>query len=81
MNAAGFQPGVASGAWITIFGQNLAPVTRTWEAAKEIVNGKLPVSLDGVSVSINNKPAFVYFIGPTQINVQAPSDDAVGRWR
>jgi uncharacterized protein (TIGR03437 family) len=78
VNAAGFQPGVASGAWITIFGQNLAPVTRTWDAAKEIVNGKLPVGLDGVSVSINNKPASVYFVSPTQINVQAPSDDALG---
>jgi uncharacterized protein (TIGR03437 family) len=78
VNSAGFQPGVAAGSWVTIFGQNLAPVTRTWDAAKEIVDGKLPASLDGVSVSINNKPAFVYFISPTQINAQAPSDDAVG---
>jgi uncharacterized protein (TIGR03437 family) len=78
VNSAGFQPGVAAGSWISIFGQNLAPVTRTWDAAKEIVDGKLPVSLDGVSVSINNKPAFVHFISPTQINVQAPSDDALG---
>jgi uncharacterized protein (TIGR03437 family) len=42
------------------------------------VNGRLPTSLDGVSVTINGKPAFVEYISPTQINVQAPSDTAVG---
>jgi uncharacterized protein (TIGR03437 family) len=42
------------------------------------VNGKLPTSLDGVSVKINNKDAAVYFISPTQLNVQAPSDSALG---
>ncbi|HJZ99405.1 MAG TPA: IPT/TIG domain-containing protein, partial [Candidatus Solibacter sp.] len=43
-----------------------------------VVNGKLPTSLDGVSVTINGKPAFVYYISSTQINVQAPSDTATG---
>jgi uncharacterized protein (TIGR03437 family) len=29
-------------------------------------------------VNINGKPAAVYFVSGTQINVQAPSDDAIG---
>lgn len=44
----------------------------------EIVNGKLPVSLDGVSVTIDGKAAAVYFVSPTQINVQAPAVDSTG---
>ena len=77
VNGASFSPGIAPGAWVTIFGDNLAPTTRTWRS-DEIVDGKLPTSLDGVSVSINGKPAAVYFISPTQLNVQAPDDTATG---
>jgi len=78
VNGATFHAGAAPGAWITIYGENLAPATRTWNPATEIVSGRLPASLDGVSVRINNRPASVYFISPRQINVQAPADDAVG---
>ncbi|MCC6538965.1 MAG: hypothetical protein IT162_15530 [Bryobacterales bacterium] len=77
VNAAGFQPRIAPGAWVTLFGENLAGVTRTWTAA-EIVGGQLPKSLDGVSVTVNGKDAAVYFISPTQINVQAPDDASAG---
>ena len=42
------------------------------------MNGKLPESLDGVSVRINNQPASVYYISPTQINVLAPETTADG---
>ena len=38
-----------------------------------IVNGSLPTSLDGVSVTIDGQPAYVYFISPGQINVLAPA--------
>lgn len=77
MNGASFLPPIASGSWVTIKGTNLAPTTRTWRS-DEIVGGRLPTQLDGVSVTINNKPAAVYYISPTQLNVQAPTDDAVG---
>src|SRR5262249_38338753 len=77
VNAAAFQQGVAPGAWTSIFGDNLAAATRTWNDA-DMVDGKLPASLDGVSVMINNKPAAIQFISPKQINVQAPSDDSTG---
>lgn len=77
VNGASFQPGIAAGSWVTIKGANLASATRTWRN-DEIVNGQLPTSLDGVSVKINGKDAAVYFISPAQINVQAPSDTALG---
>jgi protocatechuate 3,4-dioxygenase beta subunit len=72
VNGAGYQAGITPGAWLTIFGDHLSTTTRTWDAT-EIVNDKLPASLDGVSVTIDGKPAAVYYVSPTQINVQAPS--------
>jgi uncharacterized protein (TIGR03437 family) len=71
VNGASFQPGIVPGSWLTIKGSNLSPVAQdTWD--KAIVNGKLPTSLDGVTVTVGSQPAFVYFISPGQINVQAP---------
>ncbi|MGH9807427.1 MAG: IPT/TIG domain-containing protein, partial [Terriglobia bacterium] len=79
LNGASYLPGIESGSWAMIVGTNLANTFpgRTWRSS-EIVNGNLPTSLDGVSVTIDGKPAFVYYISPTQINVQAPSDTATG---
>ena len=71
VSGASFQPGIVPGSWLTIKGTNLSPVASdTWD--KSIVNGKLPTQLDGVSVNVGGTPAYVYFISPTQINVQAP---------
>ncbi len=53
-------------------------VPENWNPSTEIVERKLPTALDGVTVSINNKPAAVNFISPKQINVQAPADTASG---
>ena len=80
LNGAIFTPGIAEGSWVTIFGENLASTAapgRSWQGT-DIINGILPISLEGVSVRINNRPAAVAFIGPSQLNVQAPDDDAVG---
>ncbi|MBI1898062.1 MAG: hypothetical protein HYS04_16250 [Acidobacteria bacterium] len=74
VNAASYQPGVAPGAWITIFGRNLAATTRA-VATSDLVNNNLPTSLGGVSVKINGKDAFVQYVSPTQVNVQAPADE------
>jgi uncharacterized protein (TIGR03437 family) len=71
VNGASFQAGIVPNSWITIQGGNLASVTDTW--ANAIVNGKLPTTLDGVSVSVGGQPAYVYYISPTQINVLAPN--------
>jgi uncharacterized protein (TIGR03437 family) len=77
VNGASFQPGISSGAWIAIFGTNLASTARGWRN-DEIVNGKLPTQLDGVSATIDGKPAAVCYISPAQVNVQVPDDSTVG---
>ena len=71
------EPTIAAGSWVTIKGANLAGTTRTWRAG-DIIDGALPVMLDGVSVSIDGKPAAVYYISPQQINALAPGDTALG---
>jgi uncharacterized protein (TIGR03437 family) len=65
---------------VTIQGTNLANTYpgRTWTAS-EVDAGELPTSLDGVSVTIDGKPAFVDYISPTQVNVLAPADGRVGK--
>jgi uncharacterized protein (TIGR03437 family) len=71
VNGASFQAGIAAGSWITILGTNLSSITDNW--TKAIVNGVLPISLDGVSVSVGGQPAYIYYISPTQINALAPN--------
>jgi uncharacterized protein (TIGR03437 family) len=70
VNGASFTGSIAAGSWVSILGTNLSGTSRSWTSA-DFANGT-PTSLDGVSVSIGGKPAFVYYISPTQINVQAP---------
>ena len=70
VSGASFQPGVVANSWVTIQGSGLAPKTDDWSNA--IVNGALPTSLDGVSVTMGGKPAYIYYISPGQINVLAP---------
>jgi protocatechuate 3,4-dioxygenase beta subunit len=80
VNAASYQAGIAPGAWITIFGQNLATATRT-VATSDLVNNTLPTTLGDVGVKINNKDAFIQYVSPTQVNVQAPADESSGNIR
>lgn len=69
---------IEAGSWVAIYGTNFSSVSRAWDPAIDIVNGNLPVSLSGVSAKINGKSAYVYYVSPTQINVQAPDDTATG---
>ena len=62
---------IQAGEWISIYGKNLATRVEIW-------NGDFPTTLGGTSVTINNKPAFINFVAPTQIDVQAPDDTAMG---
>jgi uncharacterized protein (TIGR03437 family) len=77
LNAASFLAPIEAGSWVMIQGTNLANDTRVWQTS-DFIGNNLPVSLDGTSVTIDDKPAFVEYISPTQINVQAPSDSATG---
>lgn len=77
VNAASFLAGISSGGWFTIRGVNLANTTRIW-GTSDFVGGRLPTVLDGVQVLVNGKPAYVYYISPTQINALAPEDTTIG---
>jgi len=74
-NAEGESPTIAPNTWVEVKGSNLAPAgdTRIWQAS-DFVGGKLPASLDGVSVTVNGKAAYLYYISPTQINILTPPD-------
>jgi uncharacterized protein (TIGR03118 family) len=68
---------IAPNTFASIQGGSLAPTTRTW-AAKDFNGDNLPTSLDGVSVTVNGQPAYVYFVSPRQINFLTPANMAVG---
>jgi uncharacterized protein (TIGR03437 family) len=75
----------ASGSWLEIKGANLADpkdprlASGSGQWASADFNGpNAPTNLDGISVSINNKPAYVWYLSPTQLNVQAPEDSTAG---
>ena len=72
VNGANSQGTIASNTWIAITGINLAGTTRAWNNG-DIVNGSLPVVIDGVSVTINGAFAYVYYVSPTQINALTPA--------
>ncbi|MDZ4801394.1 MAG: peptidylprolyl isomerase [Bryobacteraceae bacterium] len=63
---------VATGSWLEIYGSLLAPSTREW-AGGDFSGNIAPTSLDGVSVTVDSKPASVRFISPGQVNVQVPA--------
>jgi uncharacterized protein (TIGR03437 family) len=62
---------IQPGEWVSIYGSGLASTTAAW-------NENFPTSLDGTSVTINGKAAYLSFVSPGQINVQAPNDTAAG---
>lgn len=74
---AGFGGGrtIAPGSWIEIFGSNLANVTREW-ATWDFTGANAPRSLEGVSVTVGGRDAFVRFVSPNQVNAQVP--DGIG---
>ncbi len=78
LNNASGTDGFTQNSYVSIYGTNLSTTSpgRAWAAA-DLVNG-LPASLDGTSVTINGKSAFVEYISPTQINVIAPLDSSTG---
>jgi uncharacterized protein (TIGR03437 family) len=62
---------VQPGEWVSIYGTNFVGCNATW-------HGDFPTSLGGTSVTVNNKPAYLWFVSPTQINMQVPDDTATG---
>jgi uncharacterized protein (TIGR03437 family) len=79
VNAFSNSPTIAPNTWVAVKGSNLAPAgdSRTWQGS-DFVNGQLPTNLDGVSVTMNGEPAYIYYISGTQLNVLTPPDLALG---
>jgi uncharacterized protein (TIGR03437 family) len=63
---------VQSGEWVSIYGTNLASGNATWTP------GTFPTSLGGTSVTIDGLSAYLWFVSPTQINLQVPNDSNTG---
>ncbi len=78
-NAEGGVATIAPNTWVEINGSNLGPTgdTRTW-GNSDFVGGQLPTSLDGLSVTVNGVPAYVYYISPTQVNILTPPNAISG---
>jgi uncharacterized protein (TIGR03437 family) len=78
-NAEGEAPAIAPNTWVEIKGMNLAPAgdSRIWQTA-DFVNNQMPVQLDGVSATVNGKPAYIWYISPTQVNILTPPDAVSG---
>ena len=69
-NAGGLVPG----SWAQVKGTGLANITRIWASFDFLNLGlSLPTALSNVQVLVNNTPAAVYYISPTQIDFQVPS--------
>ncbi len=82
VNTAAGNAEISQNAWMEIKGVNLAPASvgngADWSSAPELGQGKLPTQLNGVSVTVNGKPAFIYFVSVGQVNALSPLDSATG---
>ena len=92
VNTSSGGPDIAQNTYIEVKGTDLVPATTPaagviWSSAPDFASGKMPTNLNGVSVTVNGKPAFVYFYcsaatstacATDQINVLTPLDDTVG---
>jgi uncharacterized protein (TIGR03437 family) len=72
VNAFSFEPGVAPGAMVTIFGRNLADCEAGADAFP------LPEALCNASVKLNGQSAPLFYAGSVQINALLPGSLAPG---
>lgn len=64
---------IEPGSWNSIYGTNLTTgAGATWTTTNFVT------TLDGTTVTVNGKPAYLWLVYPGQINFQAPDDTAVG---
>jgi uncharacterized protein (TIGR03437 family) len=76
-SAFGAFPSISPGSWIEIYGSNLASDTRGWTGAD--FNGiNAPTNLDGTTVTIGGRLAFIDYISPGQVNALVPSNVPTG---
>jgi uncharacterized protein (TIGR03437 family) len=71
-NAASFQNVYAPGMAMSVYGTNLANSTQTAYVLP------LPLTMAGVSATVNGVAAPLYYVSPGQLNIQIPYETAVG---
>jgi uncharacterized protein (TIGR03437 family) len=71
-NAASFKQVYAPGMILAVFGTSLAG------AAQSASSTPLPLQLSGVTVAVNGIAAPLYYVSPTQVNLQIPYSAAAG---
>jgi uncharacterized protein (TIGR03437 family) len=73
VNTADYQPSIAAGGLVSIFGQQLA-------SAASAAATPLPTVLGGTCVTLNNTPLPLLAAFPSQINAELPPTLAAGRY-
>jgi uncharacterized protein (TIGR03437 family) len=77
LTSFGGKAGFSSNTYVEVYGQNFSTISRLW-AGGDFNGVNAPTSLDGISVTVNGKPAFIYYVSPNQININTPEDTATG---
>ncbi len=71
-NAESYQVAASPGMIMAVFGTELAAAPQSASALP------LPLSMSGVAATVNGLPAPLYYISPTQLNVQVPYEAGAG---
>jgi uncharacterized protein (TIGR03437 family) len=71
-NGASFKPSFAPGATLSVFGSELSPATQSASSVP------LAITASGVAVLVNGVAAPLYYVSPSQLNVQIPYETTVG---
>lgn len=83
---------IAQNTFVVIKGNNLVPTSTPaagviWSTAPSFATGEMPTQLGGIGVSVNGKPAYIYFLcsaatssvcSSDQINILTPLDNTTG---
>jgi len=75
VNAASYAPQISPGSLATLFGSHLAASLTT---ASVTEGAPLPMTLAGVSIAVNGRPAPILAVTSTQVNFQVPWETAPG---
>jgi uncharacterized protein (TIGR03437 family) len=71
-NGASFQTACAPGMILSVFGTQLAPSIQTAASVP------LPLAMAGVSATVNGVSAPLYYVSPSQLNIQVPYETGAG---
>ncbi|MDQ6676684.1 MAG: TIGR03118 family protein [Acidobacteriota bacterium] len=77
VNSGSYAPVIAPGGFATVSGLNLGATQRIWATA-DFMNGKLPTTIDGITATVDGKPAYIYYVSPSQINLIPAADATQG---